>query len=258
MNPIPLERHPRRHPPGIGLALLLYAGYLAIFFATWSVNGADYLRIGESSDTLRLWYATPTLLGSLFLVVAITWLGWWRPVLFDRSRAGPRWIAVLPLAMAAVIAGNLLALPSERLTAPLLLWAALGAVGVGFAEEVITRGSMVAALRTRFGEGAVWLLGTLLFSALHVPNALFGLPLWAMPVQLLLTFVMGSALYAMRRMSGTLLLPIALHGLWDSSLFLAAATGAQVSNLQFLVYPLAIACVVALLRRTWRERVPNL
>ena len=258
MKPTPFERHAPRRPPGIGTALLLYAGYLAIFFATWVVNEVDYTRIGESAETMRLWYATPTLLGSLFLAIAITRLGWWRPVLFDRSRAGPRWIWVLPLGMSAVIAAGLLALPADRLSAGLLLWALLGAVGVGFGEEVITRGSLVAGLRSRFGEGAVWLLSTLAFSALHVPNVLFGVPLWALPVQLVLTFVMGSALYAVRRMSGTLLLPIALHGLWDSALFLGVATGAPASNLQLLVYPLAIACVVALLWRGGRERVRNL
>ena len=34
-----------------------------------------------------------------------------------------------------------------------------------------------------------------------------------------LTFIVGSLLWATRRMSRTLLLPMFLHGFWDSSIF---------------------------------------
>jgi membrane protease YdiL (CAAX protease family) len=152
--------------------------------------------------------------------------------------------------MALIILDNFVTLPSGKVTAALLLWSSLGAVGVGFGEEMITRGSMVVGLRSRFSEGRVWLISTLLFSALHVPNVLYGLPLSSMPIQVVLTFIMGSGLYAIRRMSGTLILPMVLHGLWDSSLFLTVATGAEPSPVQFAVYPLAIVCVVAVLRKS--------
>ena len=240
---------PNWRRPSVGGGFVLYLGYLAIFFATWWINGVDYLRIGESAETTRLWYAQPTLFGCAFLVLAISVLGWWRLVLFDEYRAGPRWLWVLPAAMACIILINFLGLDAGKLSPQLLLWSLLGAVGVGFGEEMITRGSMVVGLRSRFSEGRVWLISTLMFSALHVPNVLFGLPLWQMPIQLVLTFVIGSGLYVIRRVSGTLVLPMVLHGLWDSALFLSVATGVVPSPVQFAVYPLAIVCVVALLRR---------
>ena len=56
---------------------------------------------------------------------------------------------------------------------------------------------------------------------------------------------MGSGFYVMRRISGTLLLPMVFHGLWDSSLFLNVATGGTPSSVQFAIYPLAIACAIA-------------
>ena len=244
-----------KHAPSVKLGLLLYAGYLAIFFTTWTVNGIDYNRIGESAETIRLWYALPTLFGCAFLVVAITVLGWWRMVLFDRSTAGSRWLWFLPALVAVVILVNFAGLPFNRLSSEILLWSTLGAVGVGFGEEMITRGGLVVGLRSRHSEGMVWLVSTLLFSALHIPNVLFGLPLEAMPVQLVLTFVMGSGLYVMRRLSGTLLLPMVLHGLWDSSLFLSDAAGHPPSALQWAVYPVAIVCVIALLVKTWNTRL---
>jgi membrane protease YdiL (CAAX protease family) len=231
------------------MGILLYLGYLAVFFTTWTVNGVDYNRIGESAETTKLWYALPTLFGDAFLVLAISRLGWWRRVLFDPSKSGPLWVWLLPIVMAALILNNFLGVPFAKASPELLLWSSLGAVGVGFGEEMITRGTLIVGLRSRFSEGRVWLISTLLFSALHVPNVLFGLPLASIPIQVLLTFIMGSGLYAMRRMSGTLLLPMVLHGLWDSSLFLNSATGVAPGAIQFVVYPLASVCAIALLRK---------
>lgn len=254
MNPIHTQPTRLKRPPSVWLGLALYLGYLAIFFCVWTVNGVDYNRIGEDAQTTRLWYAVPTLCGGAFLVLAISWLGWWRQVLFDPSTSGPRWVWLLPLAVVAIIGHNFLGIPAGKLSAELVLWSTLGALGVGFGEEMITRGSLVVGLRSRFSEGQVWLISSLLFSALHVPNVLFGLPLEVMPVQVLLTFIMGSGFYAMRRLSGTLLLPMLLHGLWDSSLFLKVATGAEPSLVQFAVYPLAIVCVIAVVKRNWHAR----
>lgn len=246
--------HDSASPPTSPLraGFLLYLGYLALFVTTWTVNGVDYLRIGESAESTRLWYALPTLFGCAFLVVALTALGWWRRVLFDDTRSGPRWAWILPLAIAGVIAVNFAGLDASRLSPEVLLWSTLGAIGVGFGEEMITRGSLLVGLRSRYPEIRVWLISTLMFSALHLPNVLFGLPLEAMPVQLVLTFVFGSGLYAIRRLSGTLILPMVLHGLWDSSVFLSTSSGVAPTVAQWGIYPLAIVCAVAVLRRVGR------
>ena len=77
-----------------------------------------------------------------------------------------------------------------------------------------------------------------------------------MPFQVLFTFIFGSGMYVIRRLSGTLILPMALHGLWDSSLFLSVSTGVEPSAAQFAVYPLAIVCAIVMLLKTHElERV---
>ncbi len=257
MNSIHTEPNPSKHQPSLRMGILLYLGYLAIFFATWTINGIDYNRIGENAETTKLWYALPTLFGCAFLIVAISMLGWWRLVLFDKSRSGPGWIWILPVTAVGIILSNFQNVPSDKISAELLLWSSLGAVGVGFGEEMITRGSMIVGLRSRFGESKVWLISTLLFSALHVPNVIFGLPMSAMPIQVVLTFIMGSGFYVMRRMSGTLILPMILHGLWDSSLFMNVAAGRVSSDVQFAVYPLAIICLIAVLLNSRNARLPS-
>jgi membrane protease YdiL (CAAX protease family) len=78
---------------------------------------------------------------------------------------------------------------------------------------------------------------------------LFGEPLLGVLGQLVMTFLFGSLLYAARRLSGTLLLPMFLHGFWDTSLFLPRATGSDPNLWAFAVYPAAIACAVAVVRQ---------
>lgn len=246
---------PRR--PSVRLGVALYLGYLSVFFTTWTINRVDYTRIGQDATTAKLWYALPTLFGCVFLFVAISTLGWWRIALFDRTRSGPWWAWALPVLMTLVIANNVRNVDLSRVSPTLLLWLILGGIGVGFGEELATRGSLLVGLRSAMSERKAWLASTLFFAALHIPNVFFGLPADAMPVQVVLTFIMGSGLYAIRRLSGTLLLPIALHGLWDSSLFLSVAADVTASPIQFAVYPVAVICAFGVLARGDRRRHPR-
>lgn len=244
-----------RTAPRVWIGFAVYAGYLAIFYTTWAVNRVDYLKIGMDVESAKLHYALPTLFGCAFLVVAVTALGWWRPVLFERERSGPRWAWIGPVAMLVLAIASCFTMRSEGASTALVVWSVLGGIGVGLGEEVIARGTMVVALRSRCTEGRVWLIGTLAFSALHVPNVLFGLPVVAMVGQLVLTFIVGSLLYAARRLSGTLLLPIFLHGLWDTSVFLPRATGGDPFVLSYVLYPIAVICAIPVIRLGWSSRI---
>ncbi len=238
-----------RVPPTVAIGLLVYAGYLAIFYATWAINNVDYDTIGDTVESTKLHYAMPTLLGCVFLVVIISVLGWWRITLFDEIRSGPKWAWIGPLAMFGLAVAAFAGANWDDAPASLVVWSVLGAVGVGFGEEMITRGTLLVGLRSNHTEVTAWLFSTLAFSALHGPNALFGLSVAAMLGQLVLTFIMGSLLWATRRLSGTLLLCMFLHGFWDSSVFLPDATRADAFAPAVLLYPVAIVCVIGVLRR---------
>ena len=235
--------------PSIPIAIGIYLGYLAVFYTTWAVNDVDYPDIGKTVSSTKLHYAMPTLLGCVFLLIAVTALGWWRPTLFDKSRNGPSWAWIGPIVMFGLSIATLASLNGGHWSNELILWSVLGGIGVGIGEETITRGTMVVGLRTKYPELKVWLYSTLLFSALHFPNVFFGLAAPKMIVQLLFTFIMGSLFYALRRLSGTLILCILLHGLWDSSIFLPRATGASANLLTFIIWPVAIAVTWAVVRR---------
>jgi membrane protease YdiL (CAAX protease family) len=237
-----------RFQPTFWLGFIVYAGYLAIFYTTWAVNDVDYETIGDTVESTKLHYAMPTLLGCAFLVVAISVLGWWRITLFDSFRSGPTWAWIGPIAMFLLAVGSFATTDWDQVGGSLILWSVLGAIGVGFGEEMITRGAILVGMRTRHHEvAASWLVSTLLFSALHAPNALFGADVGPTIGQLVLTFIVGSLLWSIRRLSGTLILCMFLHGFWDSSVFLPGATDADPFFGSFAIYPIAIICVIAVL-----------
>ncbi len=107
--------------PGVMIAIMVYVGYLAVFLGAWAINGVDYAKIGETLESTKLHYAYPTLAGSLFLAVAVSVLGWWRPVFFDNQRSGPSWAWILPLTMLGLSAFSFINMNVDKATASLVL-----------------------------------------------------------------------------------------------------------------------------------------
>lgn len=207
-----------RNPPRPLTGLLVFLVYLTFFYGVWIVTSVDYNSIGDDPGTVLRWYVAPTWIGGAFLALAVTWLGWWPPVIRERERARPRWILVAPafwllLALLALFIGDY-----SRLTAGMLLLLLAGSLGVGFSEEIATRGVLLTGFRARFTEPWVWFSTCLLFGLLHLPNWFFGAGPSAAG-QVLMAFGAGSTLYLLRRASGSLIWAMALHALWDFAVF---------------------------------------
>lgn len=237
--------------PRVWLGLVTFAAYLAVFYTIWIVNGIDYARVGESGETLLAWYVAPLTGGLLVVLIAVSSLGWWRPALVEKRRL-PKVGMVVPALMAFAAILNLVLGEFSRVTATMWVLLVLGSVLVGFNEEVIARGQLLTALRSRFGETGVWFFSTLFFSLLHLPNAFFGIGSLAI-LQVVVQFGLGSVYYLAFRSTGSLIPAIILHGLWDFSIFSSSQPYAG------LVAPiLGIAGVIvsiALLRRERNSRM---
>ncbi|GAB89224.1 CPBP family intramembrane glutamic endopeptidase [Gordonia rhizosphera] len=203
-----------RHAPRPQTAIVVFLIYLALFYGVWIVTGVDYETIGDSAGHLLKWYVAPTWVGGLFLIIAVSWLGWWRPVLFEKERAQPRWILLAPAF--AVVTLVVLALTADFSGSTGAMFAALflGSIGVGVAEEVSTRGVLITGFRARLTEPWVWFYSCLLFGLLHLPNWVFGAGPGAVG-QVLMAFGAGSTFYLLRRVSGTLIWAMVLHAAWD-------------------------------------------
>jgi membrane protease YdiL (CAAX protease family) len=208
------------------VAVGIYVAYVVVVAVVWRVNGVHYLHLADDRRSVVRGIVVPIGLGALLLAVATSVLGWWHPVLFDDGRTGPGWALAVPVLFAIACVLGLATIDWRSEKRSLLPALAVGTLLVGFAEEVLTRGLLVEGARQAgWSALGVFLLSTLLFSALHALNAFFGVPLRGTLVQLALTFVAGAAFYVMRLSTGTLLVGILLHAAWDFTTLGAAATG---------------------------------
>ena len=204
------------------LAWAIGIGYAVLFLVLEKIMGVGYDKIGTTTDTIVKGIVVPVAIGALVLVVVTTLLGWWRPVLrelpTDPARP-PRWLLVVPI---LVFVATLLGIDYGNLGnmgAAMIGWLALGTALVGFGEEMTYRGLALVGFRGGYGEVKVWLFTSLLFGLLHGVNLMLGQGAVPTIRQFVFAFVLGSVFYAIRRISGTIVVVMVLHALWDFGSF---------------------------------------
>ena len=129
---------------------------------------------------------------------------------------------IIPIVLALGVVANLASTKWGEIdqVGTYVMWLAIGCVGVGFNEEMITRGLLIVGARGTLHEGWVWFVRSLLFGLLHVPNAFFGQSVKDTVQQVFFAFGIGTAYYVTRRISGALVVTMVLHGAWDFSVFI--------------------------------------
>lgn len=210
-----------RIKPSIGLAVGIWIAYLIVWIGGLLVlqpDDADFSDSFESVANSR--YIALALIGGIvFGVVVTTALGWWREVLHD-DRPVTGWLRWMPLIVLGMIllSTDYAAIPD--IDADVMKWIILASVFVGITEELTFRGLEVVTLRkTPLPESRVWLISTVLFGLIHVPNALLGAELWISAVNAVLAFCAGTFFYVIRRSTGSIIPAMVAHGLWDFTLF---------------------------------------
>ena len=216
--------------PPVLVAVLTVAVYLLLVALIWRRNGVRYDALAESRASVVRGIVVPMGVGSVFLAVVTSVLGWWGPALTQSPRSGPAWALVVPVVLTIAAALGLTTIdwrsPKARTVLPAL---ALGCLLVGFAEELGTRGLvLVGARESGWSELAAALLSMVVFSLVHAMNGLFGQSWGQTLAQLGLTFVAGAAFYVTRMTTGSLVVAMLLHALWDFGLLGTKATDRQV------------------------------
>jgi membrane protease YdiL (CAAX protease family) len=244
-------------PLGTLPLLGIVAVYLAIllFVPMLTTRALDSFSYGVFPDIETVVHAliVPVGLSVAFAVGVISALRWWAPVRTDH-RPVQRWVWFVPATMAvAIVAGTdygTLADEGIGFTLALLV----GTLMVGTGEELVYRGLAVTAFRRNgLTEAKVALWSSVLFGASHSLN-IFTEDNSAIP-QVLVTTAAGFFFYLVRRVSGGIVVPIVLHGLWDFGLFTGGVTDEAYAGTVLFVLADLVMIVVLLVRRKRIEPV---
>jgi len=236
-------------------AIVAIVGYMVVVFTVWSVAGLEYDEVGDTVENVRKGVVLSIGLGAVYLVIVTTALGWWKPALREPRRVGGGWMWLIP---ALLLAGALVNVASTKWgeidgVGTYTAWLALGMIFVGFSEELLTRGLAIVGGRGSMHEKWVWAFSGLIFGLLHVPNAFFGQSVGGTVFQVGFAFAVGMTYYVVRRISGTLIVTMVLHALWDFGVFIQDHS---VQNLKdkpasaggFVLYVAVVLAIIALVK----------
>jgi CAAX protease family protein len=191
------------------IGILTLVAVVAIIVVGRRISGVDYDEVSDTTGNAFKAIVIPVGVTLVFLAVAATWLGWWRPVLFEQRRLGPSWLLLAP-GLIGLVGGDYGA-KGGGLVAVL----AIGSLMIGINEELAARGILLVAFRGTKGELGVWFWTTLLFSLSHAGTVLAGAPVGNLVTQVPIAFLLGTILYVTRRATGVLFVGMLLHGAWD-------------------------------------------
>ncbi|MEV7692520.1 CPBP family intramembrane glutamic endopeptidase [Microbacterium sp. NPDC089189] len=208
-----------RVTPRVWIGLAVWAGYVLIILVVSLMSGVPFTDIGTSADSTWRGAVLDLAVGAVFLIIVTAALGWWRPALTERRRSRHRWPIFVPILMLVGVLINVVTTDWSQFDASFLLSLAALGILVGFNEELMARGLLLTGLRPQVREAWVWFITSALFGGMHLINALLGAPLGGALAQAGLAFASGTAFYIVRRVTGSLIGAMVLHGLWDVSVF---------------------------------------
>lgn len=203
----------------IALILVIIWAAITIVVPEWQAQGRTTLQELVTRDLA--WGVA----GSAAFLVAAAWLAGWHDL--GLKAPGPRgwWkLLWLPALYLAVLGG--LGITTGKFAAAVAVMMLANMAMVGFSEELAFRGVLWGAARRALPFWAGFVLVSAAFGLVHVLNALLTGELAAAGVQATNAFMSGSAFLALRIRTRSLLPVMAVHGLWDFTVFLVGSGAA--------------------------------
>lgn len=232
-----------RVTPRLWIGLAIYVGYVLVIYVVSKLSGVPYTDIGTSAEFTWRGAVLDLAVGAVLLAITTWLLGWWKPALFERKRSHHKWPIFVPVLMLILAVVNLFNTDWSQFDASFLLSLLALGIAVGFCEELMSRGLLLTAFRSRLPEVWVWLLTSLLFGGMHLINAALGAPLMNTLGQVVLAAMTGTSFYIVRRVTGSLIWAMALHGIWDISAFSVGFAPLGAAWAAFLVPVIGILAV---------------
>jgi len=244
-----------RIKPSALTAIAAILGYLVVVFVVWASAGLEYDEVGDTVENVRKGIVLAVGLGAVYLVIVTSVLGWWKPAIHEPRKVGSGWMWLIPALLVVGAGLNLVATEWGEIddAGTYALWLAIGTLLVGFSEELLTRGLAIVGGRGSMHEKWVWAFSGAIFALIHVPNVLFGQSVASTVQQVVFAFAVGLTYYVTRRISGTLIVTMVLHALWDFSTFIQAHSVDKLEEKtaslgSFAMYLAVIVGIVALVK----------
>ena len=211
---------------GLFLVLMVIQFGSGLVGRVFGWDEVDYADLGSSAESLLQNVLAPDLVVTAAVLVVLAVLGWWYVAREDRRV--PKWMWLFPLLIAAVALvvadwGRLSDLGGSYIAA-----LAVSMLVVAFNEEFIFRAILLNGFRQHGSEVYAWAFATALFALSHGMNLFGGSTVAAVVPQILQAFILGTIFYLTKRVSGTIVIPILIHALWDFSFFSHGGTDADV------------------------------
>ena len=221
-----------RVKPSALSSIVAILGYMVVIFSVWAAVGMKYDEVGDTLENVQKGVVLAVALGAVYLVIATTVLGWWKPAIHEPRKVGSKWMWSIPVLLFLGAIANLATTKWGEIdgVGSYAAWLAIGALLIGFSEELLTRGLAIVGGRGSMHEKWVWVFSGTIFGLLHVPNAFFGQSAGATAQQVVFAFAVGLMYYVTRRLAGTLIVTMGLHAIWDFSVFIQDHSGMNLED----------------------------
>ena len=208
-------------------ALLLLIVYLALYLGAGWVGGTlfgDQISPNLFSTAASVFVAVtiPLVVGAIIITAFLLSVGWFRPLFAPQPVRARWWMWIAPALILIIIVMRYVGIDYSVYPGSAIVMTLLTGLFVGFVEEVMTRGIVVKMLRDAgTTEWLVMLGSALAFGLMHAVNLFSGMSLLTVGVTVAFAFGFGILMYVTLRVTGNLIWPILLHGLYDPTLFLS-------------------------------------
>ena len=220
----PLAANPLAVDEGTKPSLALLLGIFVVHVVLWIglirlVPGNERVSFEFLGSVTIPWvrqFIIPLLVVLAFQLVVINRLGWTRSVLVDPSRSRREWMWAFPGAIVSLALTVFLAAGLSDAGGSYFVGMSITMLLVGITEELTFRGIMQVGARRLFSrEWHAVVFSSALFGLFHLPNILVGAPTGPTVGQVVQTALLGTAIYSLRRVSGSLIPCMLLHAVYD-------------------------------------------
>lgn len=190
---------------------------------------------------------------------------WTSPSPFTERRRW--WLLAIPAILAVQVVLILVDVPWSERAAPVVLVYLIGSLLIGIGEELYFRGIFRVAVRGHHSELTALLVTSVAFGLAHTVGYFFnGVPLGATALSVAFLAMNGALFYGALRATGTLWVPILLHGTGDFARFMqqggdaheeaqSFGDSAGTALIEYVLIGLSIALVISTIRNDRHQRI---